>query len=54
MYPPKIFYYSVKGCCQYLQQAFEKRKSKMGDIGEWERFGHSNFTLRIDVSNEEG
>jgi hypothetical protein len=55
----KYLFYSIeKGCCKYLQQALCKSKSKwekerrMGE--EWERFGHRNITVRIDVSNEEG
>jgi hypothetical protein len=30
------------------------KESKMGEREEWERFGYSNSTLRIDVSNEGG
>jgi hypothetical protein len=50
MYPPKIsIIQKEKGCCKYLQQALQESKSKMKEKEEWERFGHSNFTLRIDV-----
>jgi hypothetical protein len=50
MDPPKISFIPIeKGCCKYLQQALHKSKSKMGEREEWERFGHSNSTLRIDV-----
>ena len=50
----QIFLYSIeKGCCKYLQQALHKSKSKWEKerrVGEeWERFEHSNNTLRIDV-----
>ena len=31
-----------------------ERESKMGEREEWERFGHSNFTLRIDVKRGGG
>jgi hypothetical protein len=54
MDPPKIYFIPIeKGCCKYLQQALHKSKSKWEKerrVGEeWERFGHSNSTLRIDV-----
>jgi hypothetical protein len=55
MYPPKIsIIQKEKGCCKYLQQALQESKSKMKEKEEWERFGHSNFTLRIDLKRGRG
>jgi hypothetical protein len=55
MDPPKIYFIPIeKGCCKYLQQVLHKSKRKMGEREEWERFGHNEFTQRIDDEMREG
>jgi hypothetical protein len=57
MDPPKISLFNRKRLLQILATNFTQEQEQMekeSRVGEEERFGHSNSTMRIDVSNEEG
>jgi hypothetical protein len=46
--PPKLFFYSIKIACKYLQQNLQEEMGER-EREEWERFGQHKFALRIDV-----